>query len=177
MPLAPMVMPDEPWLVVVMGVSGSGKTTVGRVLALHLGVAYKEGDALHPASNIAKMARGRELSDTDREPWLKAVADWLREHALRGGVVSCSALRRRYRDVLVQAVPRAIFLHLTCEADTLRRRVTQRAHAFMPASLLESQLSILEPLEPEERGVVMETDAAPEAIVHAFLSRVRRGRA
>jgi gluconokinase len=143
-----------PPLVVVMGISGVGKTTTGRELADRFGVEYADGDDFHPPANVAKMSSGIPLSDDDRWPWLRSIGAWLAEHE-RGGVVSCSALRRAYRDVLVAAAPRAFFLHLVVDPDLIRERMRHREH-FMPLSLLESQVRSLEPLQPDENGVVVD---------------------
>lgn len=152
-----------------MGVSGAGKSEVGRRLAARLGVAYVDGDELHPDANIAAMRGGRALSDDDRRPWLERVADWLADHDHQGGVVSCSALRRSYRDVLVDAAPRTVFLYLTGDPELLAERMAGRSGHFMPRRLLASQLATLEPPAPDEPHVVIDVAAAPDAIVEAFL--------
>jgi gluconokinase len=161
-----------PLLVVVMGISGSGKTTVGERLAEKLGVTYADGDSFHSAAHIAQMASGIPLTDQDRRPWLLAIGSFLREHQTRGAVVSCSALRRAYRDVLTQAAPRTVFLHLSGSAALIRERVARREHHFMPVSLLESQIAALEPLGADERGVKLDVGATPEQLVDAFLRAV-----
>ncbi|MET0341127.1 MAG: gluconokinase [Polyangiales bacterium] len=166
----------RPLVVVVMGVSGSGKTTVGEALAAHLSVPYADGDDFHSEANVAKMARGEALTDVDRAPWLAAIAAWMRAHGEHGGsgaVVSCSALRRAYRDVLSAAAPAAIYLHLTGSEDLLRERVSGRRGHFMPASLLRSQLDALEPLAPDERGVALDVARTPDALVAAFVDFAR----
>jgi gluconokinase len=163
-----MSRPTQPPLVVVMGVAGVGKTEIGRRLAARLEVAYADGDAFHPAANVAKMAAGTPLTDDDRRPWLAAVGAWLAGHDPDGGVVSCSALRRAYRDVLVAAAPRVVFLHLAGDPDLIRTRMERRDH-FMPPSLLASQLAALEPLAPDEDGVTLDVAEPPDAIVAAFL--------
>ncbi|MGW3989739.1 gluconokinase [Streptomyces sp. NPDC004830] len=157
-------------LVVVMGVSGSGKTTVGRLLAERLGVGYAEGDDFHPASNVAKMRAGRPLDDTDRGPWLDKVAQWLVDHADSGGVVTCSALKRRYRDRLASAAPHVFFLHLDGSPELIAARITARRGHFMPPELLRSQVADLEPLGEEERGAAVPIDGTPQqtaALAHA----------
>jgi gluconokinase len=156
-----------------MGVSGVGKTAIGQALAERLGVAYADADDLHPPSNVAKMSAGTPLTDEDRLPWLRRVGQWLDAHATTGGVVSCSALRRTYRDVLLASAPTACFLHLTADEDVLRERMSGRRH-FMPPALLTSQLRTLEPLEPDEPG--LEVDAAQQvpAAVEEFLARAAR---
>ncbi len=140
--------------VVVMGVSASGKSTVGRELASLRGVEFVDGDDLHPAANVAKMAGGIPLDDHDREPWLDAVGDVLQAGARAGGVVvACSALARRYRDRLRLHEPGVFFVHLDATADVLRSRARARVGHFMPPALLDSQLAALEQLEPDERGI------------------------
>jgi gluconokinase len=159
-------------LVVVMGVTGAGKTRIGKALAAHLQVEYGDGDTFHSAVNIAKMARGTPLDDEDRTPWLLAIATFLHERRERGAVVSCSALRRRYRDQLRAVEPRLCFLHLTAEPQVVEQRVTVRGDHFMPPSLVASQFAILQPLGPDEPGVTLDAQLAPERIVAEFLARV-----
>ena len=164
MPVPPTTGPQ----VVVMGVSGSGKSTVGQALADRLGVPYADADDMHPAANVAKMAAGRPLDDADRAPWLREVGGWLAAHPA-GGVVGCSALRRRYRDVLRDGAPHAVFLHLAGDPSVLGPRVAGRADHYMPASLVTSQLATLEPLEADEDGVVVDFTAPVERIVATFV--------
>jgi gluconokinase len=158
---------DHP--VVVMGVSGSGKSTVGACLAGRLGVPFEDGDDLHPEANIAKMARGEPLDDTDRRPWLDRVGEWLRDHA-DGGVIACSALKRTYRDRLRQHCPELDFLLLHGDRDVLERRQAARTGHFMPASLLASQLATLEPIAPDERGVTIDVGQSVDDVVAAYLA-------
>lgn len=150
-------------IVVVMGVAACGKSTVGRLLAARLGLPFLEGDDFHPAANVAKMAAGRPLEDTDRAPWLAALAARIGDlsEAGSGAVLSCSALKREYRDVLRRAVPGAWFLHLALDRDTARARIHARAGHFMPPVLLDSQYEALEPLAADEAG--MTVDAAEDA--------------
>lgn len=166
-------------IVVVMGVAGSGKTTVGLLLAERLGVAYTEADSFHPPANVAKMAAGQALDDDDRYPWLVAVADWIRDRnrAGQGGVVSCSALKVRYRDLLRQANAGVWFLHLEADRDLITRRVADRRGHFMSVSLVDSQFEALEPLQPDEAGAIFDASDPPEDIVRiavACLSANRR---
>lgn len=143
-------------IVVLMGVSGSGKSTVGQELAQQLGWDFAEGDDFHAPASIAKMAAGHELTDDDRWPWLRRIADWI-EHELsarRCGVITCSALRRVYRDVLRR--PGVVFVHLSVPPAELSQRLTERTGHFMPASLLRSQLEALEPPNKEEQAVIVE---------------------
>jgi gluconokinase len=164
-----------PPIVVVMGVAGSGKTTIGRMLAERLGVAYAEADSFHPPANVAKMAVGQALDDADRHPWLAAIADWIQARARAGeaGVVSCSALKRRYRDRLRKAHAGVWFLHLDATPDLITERVADRRGHFMPASLADSQFQTLEPLGPHEAGTVIDASAPPEEVTRAALARLR----
>jgi gluconokinase len=161
-------MDAPPPLIVVMGVSGSGKTTVGTALAARLRVAYIEGDDFHSASNVAKMASGTPLDDADRLPWLRSLAAALRERRGEGVVLSCSALRRPYRDLLAGAAPGLIFLHLVVPAAVLRERLRARTGHFMSPSLLDSQLAALEPLGPTERGVALDAARPVGTVVDDF---------
>jgi gluconokinase len=139
-------------LIVVMGVSGVGKTTVGRLVAETLGLPFHDADALHSEANRAKMAAGSPLTEQDREPWLRAVADHMRTWAQqRGAVVACSALRKTYRERLAAAAPgNVVFVFLDAPFDTIRERLAGRAGHYMPPSLLDSQLATLEPPGPDE---------------------------
>src|SRR6476659_7382495 len=161
---------SHPPLLVVMGVSGSGKSTVGAALAQRLGVAFADADDLHPAANIAKMSRGEALDDHDRHPWLETIGGWLEAHP-GGGVMSCSALKRAYRDQLRHHVPGLEFMHLEGGRDVIARRQASRPGHFMPASLLESQFATLEPLEPDENGVVIDVDQGVDQIVQQYVDR------
>lgn len=157
-------------LVVVMGVSGSGKSTVGAALARRLGVPFADGDDFHSAENVALMSAGVALTDARRLPWLRTLAAWLGEHAATGGVLGCSALRRAYRDVLREGAPTAFFVHLDGGPEAVVRRVAGRSGHFMPASLVESQLATLEPLGADEAGVVLDFDRPLDDLVAACVS-------
>ena len=158
---------------VVMGVSGTGKTTVGQALAERLDMTFIEGDSLHPPANIAKMSAGTPLDDDDRRPWLEALGALLALHHADGvsTVLTCSALKRSYRDLLRARVPAGSvsFVHLGAPFDVLRARMESREH-FMPASLLQSQLDTLEPLGDDEDGGVFDV-TAPLADVVADVQR------
>ncbi|MCX4695207.1 gluconokinase [Streptomyces sp. NBC_01408] len=161
-------------VIVVMGVAGTGKTTMGRLLAEALGIPYAEGDAFHPAANVAKMSAGTPLDDADRRPWLDAIGEWIRNRAgTRGGVVSASALKRAYRDRLRASAPRAVFVHLTGERPLIEQRMAARKGHFMPTTLLDSQFATLEPLQEDEPGIVVDVSGSPEDITARALAALR----
>lgn len=149
--------------IVVMGVSGSGKSTVGTALAHRLGVPFEDADHLHPSANITKMAAGQPLSDNDRLPWLVSVGQWLAAHP--DGVISCSALKRSYRDRLREYQPSAQFLLLSGSPELIAARLAGRSGHFMPAALLQSQFDALEPLGADEAGMTVEIDGLTVAAV------------
>ncbi|MFB8772661.1 gluconokinase [Streptomyces broussonetiae] len=153
-----------PHVVVVMGVAGTGKTTIGPLLAARLGVPYAEGDDFHPQANIAKMTAGTPLDDEDRWPWLDAIGAWAHERTGLGGVVSSSALKRAYRDRLRAAAPDVVFVHLTGDRELIEERMRQRKGHFMPTALLDSQFATLQPLQPDETGVAVDVSGTPEEI-------------
>lgn len=157
---------------VVMGVSGCGKSSVGQGLAAALGLAFVEGDALHPPANVAKMAAGTPLTDADRAGWLAVIGERL-AHARAAGcglVVSCSALKRRYRDGLRAACPSLRFVYLHGSAELLRPRLQARRGHYMPASLLDSQLATLEPPAPDEDAVTLDVAPPGPAVLQAALA-------
>ena len=156
-------------LIVVMGVSGSGKSVVGAALAQRLRVPFADADDFHPSANIDKMRAGHPLDDSDRHPWLESLGVWLREHDLSGGVMGCSALKRKYRDQLRHHNPRLEFLHLAGSRETIASRQASRPGHFMPSSLLTSQFATLEPLQPDEIGVVIDVAQSVDDIVTAYL--------
>ena len=160
----------SPPLVVVMGVSGSGKSTVGAAVAQRLRVPFADADDFHPPANIAKMTAGHALDDDDRYPWLETIGEWLAEHDDAGGVMSCSALKRQYRDQLRLHASRAEFLLLHGTLEVITRRQASRPGHFMPASLLHSQFATLEPLSPDENGLVIDVDQSVDDIVRAYTS-------
>jgi len=152
---------------VVMGVSGSGKSTVATALAERLRVPFADADDFHPTGNVAKMTAGQPLDDQDRHPWLEAVGSWLATHP--NGVMSCSALKRAYRDQLRRHAPETVFLLLHGSPTVIRQRQASRSGHFMPSSLLASQLATLEMLAPDEAGVVIDVDQSVDAIVEEYL--------
>lgn len=155
---------NTPLVVVVMGVAGTGKTTIGPLLAARFGVPYAEGDDFHPPANIAKMSAGIPLGDEDRWPWLDAIGEWAHERAGLGGVVSSSALKRSYRDRLRAAAPGVVFVHLTGDRALIEDRMSHREGHFMPTALLDSQFATLQPLGEDEFGVTVEVSGSPEEI-------------
>jgi carbohydrate kinase (thermoresistant glucokinase family) len=159
--------PKRAPIAVVMGVSGSGKTTVGTALARRLGWRFQEGDALHPPENVAKMRAGIPLDDDDRAPWLRAVAARIHEWRERGeaGVITCSALKRKYRDVIVGDRPGVRLVYLTAPPALIAERLAGRRGHFMPASLLETQLAALEPPGPDENALIVSVDVPVETAV------------
>jgi gluconokinase len=152
-----------------MGVSGSGKSTVGAALARRLAVPFVDADTLHSAANIAKMTAGEPLDDDDRYPWLERVGEWLAGHR-NGAVASCSALKRKYRDQLRARCPEVEFLHLCGSPELIGGRLAARSGHFMPAALLRSQFRALEPLGADEAGVTVDAGGGVEAIVDAFVA-------
>ncbi|MEV7006365.1 gluconokinase [Streptosporangium sp. NPDC051022] len=149
----------------MMGVTGAGKTTIGQALADALGVAYADADAFHSETNVAKMSAGEPLDDDDREPWLREIGAWLAARGATGGVVSCSALKRSYRDALCAQAPGVWFLYLSGPADVAAARVGDREGHFMPVSLVAAQYAALEPLGDGEPGLTVDFVAPAERIV------------
>lgn len=155
--------------IVVMGVSGSGKSTVGAALAQRLRVPFADADDFHPPANVAKMTSGEALDDDDRYPWLEAIGEWLAAHP-DGGVMSCSALKRKYRDQLRRHCADLEFLHLAGTPEVIGRRQASRPGHFMPASLLASQFATLEPLAPDERGISIDVAQNIDAIIENYVT-------
>jgi gluconokinase len=158
--------------IVVMGVAGCGKSTVGKALADRLGVPYAEADDFHPPANVDKMHRGEPLTDADRKPWLEALAQRIGAAGEDGLVVSCSALKRTYRDVLRGGAPQAFFAHLVLTPEVATARVSGRSGHFMPSTLVASQFAILEPLEPDENGAGIDATLPLARIVDKILSHM-----
>jgi gluconokinase len=170
--MAPSSHHTRPPIVLVMGVSGSGKSAVGVRLASRLGLPHLDADSLHPETNVRKMRAGAPLTDSDRGPWLDAVAARIVD-AGGGLVVSCSALRRLFRDRLRRAAPELRLVFLTGPDDLIRSRLAGRVGHFMPASLLESQLETLEPPTADERPIVTDISPPPEEIAEWVEARLR----
>jgi carbohydrate kinase (thermoresistant glucokinase family) len=161
-------------VLVVMGVSGSGKSTIAEPLAQRLGWPFEEGDTLHPAANVAKMKAGIPLDDADRAPWLTAIAGWIAERlrAGTGGVVTCSALRRAYRDRLREAGSGVTFVFLEGSKPIIAARMAARHGHFMPAALLDSQFATLEVPTPDEHAIVVDVDQTVERQVDEIVAAV-----
>lgn len=157
---------------VVMGVSGVGKTTLGHALANRLGIAFLDADDLHPPANVAKMRRGEPLNDDDRAPWLAALAGELRRFRERdeGVVLACSALKRRYRKQLREGDENLILLNLTATYEVLKARLTSRPGHFMPAALLDSQLAALEPPDADEAALMLDAALPVSTLVESVLA-------
>ena len=158
--------------VVVMGVSGSGKTTVAHGISAATGLLFAEADDFHSRASVDKMSAGIPLDDDDRWPWLHDLASWMADRAAEGRstVIACSALKRAYRDVLAAGPPSLDFVHLDGSAGVIRERMASRAGHYMPASLLDSQIATLEPLEPDESGIVLDVGLPPEDLVARAVS-------
>ena len=159
-------------IIIVMGVSGSGKTTVAQGIATAMGWEFAEGDAFHPEANIAKMSSGHPLTDEDRWPWLRAIGAWIDSHGRSGtsAVITCSALRQVYRDILREGRPTVRFVHVTADPELIEDRMEHRHGHFMPASLLPSQLATLEDPASEPGVCTLDVEATPEAIVAAAVA-------
>ncbi|MGZ5907577.1 MAG: gluconokinase [Reyranella sp.] len=165
---------NRPMVAVVMGVSGSGKTTVAKLLAERLGWRFQEGDQLHPPQNVEKMSAGIPLSDADRLPWLRRIAETIDGWRERGqsGVVTCSALKRSYRDIIVGDRPDVRLVYLKGSHDLIRQRMAARHGHFMPSTLLDSQFATLEEPSPDENAIVVDIGGEPEKIAREIADRL-----
>ncbi len=161
-------------LLVIMGVSGAGKSTVGRIIADRLGLPFRDADDFHPPANIAKMSRGEPLTDGDRGPWLDAIGAHLAAHRATGAVVTCSALKRAYRDRLREAAPTLRFVHLHGDEPLIAARQAARQGHFMPPSLVASQFATLEAPAPEERVIALDVGAPPDILADLALAALER---
>lgn len=163
----------SPRVLIVMGVSGCGKSTVGQALGDALGWDFRDGDAFHPASNVAKMKSGAPLTDDDRWPWLDAIAQFIDQKRVENGhaIIACSALKRIYRDRLKAGHRDVTFVHLAGSKKLIEARMAARKNHFMPLGLLDSQFATLEPPHPDEGAVVVSVAGAPDEIVADVLMR------
>jgi gluconokinase len=150
-----------------MGASGVGKSTVAKGLSTLMRWPFAEGDAFHPEANLAKMSSGQPLTDEDRWPWLRSVGDWMSQEiaAGRSGTVTCSALRRTYRDLLREGRPEVVFCHLAADEDLVANRIGARQDHFMPPALLHGQYEALEPLQPDEPGVEVSVEGSEADVI------------
>lgn len=167
--------PIAPAVVIIMGVSGSGKSTIGAMLAAHLSWQFEDGDWFHPAANVEKMHKGIPLTDDDRWPWLGAIADWIDRTRRSGGhsVLACSALKRRYRDVLIGDRADVRLVYLKGDETLIARRMATRHEHFMPRSLLHSQFEALEEPGADENPLTVSIEPQPRAIVDQILSALQ----
>ena len=161
----------QPAVIIVMGVASSGKTSLGERLAERLGWPFRDADAFHPPENVAKMSGGTPLNDEDRKPWLAAIAAWIDELRATGkhGIVTCSALKRRYRDVIRGDRPDVALVYLKGSRELIGERMAKRQHHFMPPALLDSQFAALEEPGPDERPLVMPVELSKDEIVSRVL--------
>ena len=159
---------------IIMGVSGSGKTTVAEHIAAQLGWVFQEGDTLHPPANVTKMASGQPLDDADRAPWLAIVAQWVEARLAAGqnGVITCSALKRSYREQIGLGKPGVTFVYLHGDRATLEAHVRSRHHEYMPATLLDSQLATLEEPVPDEHAITVDVAGRVEDTVATVVRRL-----
>ena len=167
-------MTAAPCVIVLMGVAGCGKSTAGAGLSKALGWPFRDADSFHPPANVEKMSRGVPLDDADRAPWLAAIAAWIDERREQGapGIVSCSALKRAYRERIIGARPDVRLVYLRGDRQVIGRRLAARKGHFMPASLLDSQLAVLEEPGEDERPVVVDVAMPPRRVVAAILERL-----
>jgi gluconokinase len=166
-----------PAVIVVMGVASSGKTSLGERLAERLGWPFRDADSFHPPENVAKMSGGIPLTDEDRKPWLAAIAAWIDELRASGGngIVTCSALKKAYRRVIIGDRPDVALVYLKGSRELIGQRMAARQHHFMPPALLDSQFAALEEPGAEERPLVVQVEASKEAIVGQVVRELRLG--
>lgn len=167
----------KPAVVVVMGVASSGKTSLGERLAKRLGWPFRDADSFHPPDNVAKMAGGTPLTDDDRKPWLAAIAAWIDDLRAKGahGIVTCSALKRAYREVIVGERPDVALVYLKGSRELIGRRMAARQHHFMPPALLNSQFATLEEPGPDERPLIVSVEDSKDVIEQEVLDQLGLG--
>ncbi|MFC5391509.1 gluconokinase [Bosea vestrisii] len=167
----------KPAVIVVMGVASSGKTSLGERLAERLGWPFRDADSFHPPANVAKMSSGIPLTDEDRKPWLAAIAAWIDDLRATGGngIVTCSALKKAYREVIVGDRPDVALVYLRGSRELIGERMAARQHHFMPPSLLDSQFATLEEPGADEKPLVVQVEASKEAIVEQVVRELRLG--
>mgnify|MGYP003593391853 CR=1 FL=1 len=167
----------KPAVIVVMGVASSGKTSLGERLAERLGWPFRDADSFHPPENVAKMSSGTPLTDEDRKPWLAAIAAWIDDLRTNGGngIVTCSALKRAYREVIVGDRPDVTLVYLRGSRELIGQRMAARQHHFMPPALLDSQFATLEEPGADEKPLVVQVEASKEAIVAQVVRELRLG--
>ena len=172
--MAEVASGGRPAVVVVMGVASSGKTSLGERLAERLGWPFRDADSFHPPENVAKMAGGTPLNDEDRKPWLAAIAAWIDDLRAKDehGIVTCSALKRAYRDVIIGDRPDVGLVHLRGSRELIGRRMAARKGHFMPTALLDNQFATLQEPSAEERAIVVDVGGAPAEIVDEILRRL-----
>ena len=165
----------HPAVIVVMGVASSGKTSLGERLAERLGWPFRDADSFHPPENVAKMAGGTPLNDDDRKPWLAAIAVWIDDLRARGehGIVTCSALKKAYRDVIIGGRPDVRLVYLKGSRELIGRRMAARQHHFMPPALLDSQFAALEEPGAVENPLVVSVEDSKDAIVQDVVDRLK----
>jgi len=169
---------QHPPILVVMGVSGSGKTTIGKMLADRLGWVFAEGDEFHPAANVKKMRAGIALTDKDRQPWLKAVRSWIDEQLKKRqpGVIACSALKHSYQDFLGNERPQVHFIYLYGSRELIAQRLARRRGHFMPSQLLKSQFEALEEPGANQSAIRVDIAPPPGAIIDQIIKQLRSNR-
>jgi gluconokinase len=172
--MSPDARAGQPSVIVVMGVSGSGKSTIAAMLAIRLGWLYEDGDWFHPPANVEKMHAGKPLTDEDRRPWLQSIATWIDEarRADKRAVIACSALKRAYRNILVGDRRDVRLVYLKGDQALIARRMAVRHGHFMPPSLLDSQFATLQEPDADERAIVVSIEPRPNVIADAIIAKL-----